>query len=317
MGYTSGSTILDDEYNLFATGGANGTPNHFVANVNSVFGSGTGNIGYGQVLPLSAVSAGQVISAAQWATMLNSINTAAAHQGTSITAITNPTTGDEIAILAALNSNISTIYANRLNGATSSAPITAGGTVNRTTSWKNAIVATMTYSFGNTSQLRYFFNAGGRLTFRATRSGGSVSNKNTSWTSLLNAVGTINVASPSGAVIATLAGVGYRGTTKIGGSGSPTTLLSGTGFYNLTSSNIEIFKQFYTGTYAANYLSISVKVVGSVVTLSVRYQDDANANVDEIVDGTLSTIITAVPPGTTSISNSWGTPTLGGSQSGS
>ena len=61
MAYTSGDTILDDHYNIFVQGGASAV-DHNTANVNTVWGSGTGDKGYGQSGTLSTVSAGTTIT---------------------------------------------------------------------------------------------------------------------------------------------------------------------------------------------------------------------------------------------------------------
>ena len=51
MAYTSGDTILDDHYNGFVT------------SVNALWGTGTGDKGYGQGTTVSSVSAGNTITA--------------------------------------------------------------------------------------------------------------------------------------------------------------------------------------------------------------------------------------------------------------
>ncbi len=47
MGYAQGDTILDDEYNTFATGNAAGSGDNSVANLNTLWGTGTGDRGEG------------------------------------------------------------------------------------------------------------------------------------------------------------------------------------------------------------------------------------------------------------------------------
>jgi hypothetical protein len=103
MAYTSGDTILDNHYNDFAT------------SVNAVWGSGSGDSGYGQTNTVSSVSAGTTITASQWTTLLARISSAASHQSSSITSISSPSAGDTISAYAALSGNISTITTNRLN----------------------------------------------------------------------------------------------------------------------------------------------------------------------------------------------------------
>lgn len=315
MGYNTGHDILDDEYNIFASGSASGTPNHSVTNVNTVFGSGTGNKGWGQTLPVSPVSAGSDITATQWATLLNAINTAANHQNTTISAITSPVTGDDIEVLANLQSNITDIFDNRLNCAATGTPI--NDTVTRTSTWSSSVTATFTVNFSSYNDMRYFFNTGGRITLSGSRTGGSSNPKNTAWTDLLSNIGTLHLASPSGSNTANIAGTTYNGFTKTGGSGTPSTYLTGTGMYDLTSSYVELFKQYAsTSLYTVNYVRLRARRSGSTLYFEMQYVDAENTP-EENVDGNTNFFLSAIPADTTYISNSWGTPSISGSQSGS
>ena len=57
MAYSAGDTILDNEYNIFATGNAAGTGDNAVANLNTLWGTGTTDYGYGETgSVISAVS---------------------------------------------------------------------------------------------------------------------------------------------------------------------------------------------------------------------------------------------------------------------
>jgi hypothetical protein len=320
MAYSSGSLIIDDDYNIFATGNAAGTGDNNVANLNTVWGTGTGDKGWGQSSPVSAVSAGSIITATQWTTLLNRMTTEANHTNTSITAISNPSAGDTISAYAALSTNITNIFNGRNNAAAVGSTITSGGVATRSTPWAISLTATHTVTFASADAMRYFFNAGGRITWSGARSGGSVNDKNTSWTNLLTACGTINWT--TGTSTQTIAGTSYTGTTKIGGSGSPTTLLTGTGFYDFTTGNQEVFKQFSNVyLYTVNFVSINVSVnatPGSATVMTITTQfADVEAQPEENVDGTLTSTVTAVAPSTTYLSASWGTPTLSSSITGS
>ena len=199
--------------------------------------------------------------------------------------------------------------------------ITANGVATRSTAWATSLTATHTITFASANAMRYFFNGGGRITWAGDRSGGSVSDKNTSWTNLLTACGTLNWT--TGTSTQTIAGTSYTGTTKIGGSGTPTTLLTTVGFYDFLTTDQEVFKQFSsTYLYTVNFVSINVKVnalpgSGTVMTLTVLFSD-VEADPEENVDGTLTSTITAVAPSTTYLTEaSWGTPTLASSITGS
>ena len=61
MAYQTGDNILDTHYNDFGT------------SVNALWGTGTGDAGYGESTTVSTVSDGDTITAAQWSTVLSRI----------------------------------------------------------------------------------------------------------------------------------------------------------------------------------------------------------------------------------------------------
>jgi hypothetical protein len=319
MTYSVGGLIQAIDYNTFAQGGA--SPDNNVANINTIWGAGTLDKGWGQSTTLSTVAAAGTVTATQWANMFTRFTSIANQTGTSVTAITNPVTGETIAVKSNFSANLSSCFTNRNNAAGVGSNITAGGVATRSTAWLTALTATHTITFADANSARYFFNAGGRITWAGARSGGTVSSKNTSWTDLLTACGTINTT--TGTSTQTIAGTSYTGTTKTGGSGTPTTLLTTTGFYDLTTSNQEVFKQFgSTYLYTTNFVSINIlanAAAGSAttITITVRFDDSHVLSTDENVDGTLTSTVTLVQPSTTYLTNTWGTPTISSSITGS
>jgi len=326
MAYSSGSTILDDDYNIFVTGNASGTGDDNTANVNTVWGGGTGNKGYGQSGTLSSVSAGNTITATQWSSLLNRVSSLANHQGTSITAITNPTVGDTIEAYNALSSNITAVFNNRLDAAANGSDITSGGSVTGTTSWYTQAETTTTVSFSSANAARYFFNAGGMIRLDPVRSGTNNS-KSSEWNDLASDVGTIAFTNGS---TATIAGVTYSGTDKLGGSGTVSSIADNTGFYDLTpgGSSVLIFKQFADSSpYTANYIEIRVSLnsASTELTFTMTFRDDAadepaptfetdpNPELLDQVQGTTGSTTVVRPPSTTYISNTWGTPSISSS----
>lgn len=316
MAYSTGSVILDDDYNIFATGNASGSGDDNVANVNTVWGVGTGDKGYGQTtLPvLSAVTAGQTVTATQWSTMLSRISSAASHQGSSITSITSPVAGDTISAYAALSSNITTIFNNRLN-ATASGSTTTTNT-QRTTGWNTSVTFSQSITFASANAARYFFNAGGRVTLSWSRTGGSVNSQNTAISDLCTACGTLTFT--GGTATVTIAGGTFTGTNKSGGSGSPT-IASTTGWYDLTTANVQVFTQSASSYYGYEGNSITVNLsrdAGS--TLMNVYSLISKSGGLTTVDGTLTAALSYILPSTTYLTtSSWGTPSLAGSQTGS
>jgi len=323
MAYSQGDLILDDHYNIFATGNAAGSGDNSVANLNTVWGAGTTDKGYGQTNTLSAVSAGSSITATQWATLFTRITSAANHQGTTITALTNPSAGDSIDAVSTLSSAITSIYNNRGNAAASGTDSTTN--TDGTGTWYTTTTHTITVTFTSDAKARYFFNAGGLIGISSSRSGGTSNDKNTEWTDTCTKIGTIWIS--GGTSTQTINGASYTGTTKSGGGGTVDTLNSNFGFHDSGTSNTTIFKQFAdTGPYTANYIQIDLKDDGAgVITITVTYKDDATDTIIapdgsdvssfDRVDGTLRTTTTVRPPSTTYISDTWGTPTVSGSNS--
>jgi len=314
MAYQTGDTIEDGHYNLFVQGGD--SVDHNTANVNSIWGSGTGDKGYGQT-GLSTVSAGTTVTATQWANLLNRCTSIADHQGTTITSITNPTGGDTISAYTALSGNVSDLYSNRLNAAASGTDITTNGTASSTTTWYASATLTRTITFGSVDEARYFFNAGGmiRMNYSLTS---PPNDKSTEWADLLSQLGTIVIT--HGALTQTIAGTSYTGTTKIGGSGTAATHATTTGYVDLTSTPFEIYKQYADSSpYTSNYATITASISGAVITITTVLTDaatdtttfpDGQSSTLDRVGGTLSQTMVVRPPSTTYLSNSWGTPAM-------
>jgi len=311
MTYSAGGLIQAVDYNTFAQGGA--APDNDVANVNTIWGTGTLDKGWGQSSTVTAVSTAATVTATQWTTLFNRFVTIANQTNTSITAIVNPTVGDTIAVKNNFSTNLSSAFTNRNNAVGVGSTITADGVATYTNTYQNSLTSVHTITFASANAARYFFNAGGIITWTGARTGGSSTAKNTALSNLLTACGTLNFT--TGTSTQVIAGTSYTGTTKTGGSGSPTTLLTGTGFYDLTTSDQEVFKQFDSAyLYTSDYVTVNIKAnaaAGSatVITITVLYQ---NATF-EAVDGTTTSTVTLIQPSTTYLSDTWGTPVLASS----
>ncbi len=314
MAYSSGSLILDDDYNIFVTGNAAGTGNVSVPNLNSVWGVGAADKGYGQTSTLSAVSAGATITAIQWESLLSRVEAIAVHQGTTINSPTGSyatiTAGQTITALANLSTDITNVYNNRGNAVASGTDITANGTTTTSSIWTISATLTQTVTFPSADQARYFFNAGGmiRLNWGLTSPGNPGSDE---WQDLLSKSGTIVFT--GGTATQTIAGTAYTGTTKIGGGGSTSVLTTTTGFHDLTTGGaaVEIFKQFAdTAPYTANYISLSVALnaAGTQLIFTTALVDPKISVVP--ISGTLSQTMVVRPPSATYLTNTWGTPSM-------
>ena len=330
MAYTAGDTILDDEYNVFVTGNADGSANHAVANVNSIWGTGDGDQGYGQTGTLSAVSAGSSITATQWNNFLGRIETISAHQGSTVTDYSSLTTSDSIDALSTVATDLATIKANRLNAAALGSNVTAGGASSRSSAWAGqtgtqTVATTQTITFSSEAHMESFFNSGGLLNMTFARSGGTSNNKNTEWSNLCTDMGTVTL---SGSDSHTVSSTSYTGTTQTGGAvGGTGSAKSTIDFHALTGSLQQLIIKYSDGApYTANYIKVQASKSGAVLTLTTTMVDDAadTANPTHItvanpylldqVDGTLTVTAVAVLPSETYLTNTWGTPTLATSE---
>ena len=315
MTYSSGGLIQATDYNGFASTTAN-------ANVNDLWATGATDKGWGETA-LSTVSAAGVVTATNWASLVNTISSMGSQTGTSITARSAPVTGNLIQILAALNTDLTNITTNRANavavgtqftaytGTNSKPAATSGAT------WSITFVNTVTFASANAA--RFFFNGGGLIKIDVSKTAtGALGDPE--WNDLANTLcGDIFISGIAAAH--TIAGVSRTGVTKTGGTGTPTTLATTLGFYNLTTSDQVIYKQFAdTAPYTSNFIQHSAKTAGSGTQVVITTLWSASDG-DPISGGTASsgatpgtaptTICTYFPPSSTYLTTaSWGTPTV-------
>jgi hypothetical protein len=329
MTYVSTGLIQATDYNGFVSTTAG-------ANINATWGQSTTTSGYGQG-NITTVAAGDTVTATKWSDLVNKISNIASHQGTTITSRTAPVATNLIQILANVNTDITNCYTNRNNatvvgtqygtftGTTSKTTATGSGS----TTW--TITFTHTITFANNTAFNNFFNCGGRIKWETNKSStGTLADAE--WNDLATTlVGDIYITGAAAAK--TIAAVSYTGTTKTGGTGSPTTLSTATGAYALTTTPATIYKQFAdTAPYTGSYIQINASVnsaTPTVITLTTTWVDPGGSgtgSADNISGGTgtsspatsitgtaPTTLVTYIPPETTYITNTWGTPTIAAS----
>lgn len=316
MTYQQYGLISYTDFNNFA-----GATNSTTANtINAVLGVGSGNSGYGQPT-VTNVAQYATVSAPDWASLINKMTSTASHQGTAITALTAPTSGDRINYLSALGTNLTSIYTRR-NSASSQGASAATATTNAV-AWSSAITFTHTVSFANSEAVRYFFNAGGQIAITLEHPTGS--GINSMFNTMATAAGTVVLSSPSSGNVS-IAGSTYNGVTKIGGSGTSSTVNTNVGYYALTTSNQEIFRQAASSAptgYTSSYISINVRSNGTqgtnadrgtVLTITTLWDEVPNGL---LVSANTKTTVTVRYPSSSYLSPSWGTVTVVGSVSGS
>ena len=276
MAYGSGNTILALDYNTFVQGGA--SVNHAVANINSIWGVGSGDKGYGQSTTLSTVSGTtDTVTATQWSTLISRLNSVLTHQAGAGSGITAPTTGATVTYLSSLSSSISTAFTNRLNAATNATDVAGQGLTN--TVWSTAapttITITKTATFASADQARYFFNAGGKLLLTFGTVTNSLGNsKGADWASLL---ATKMASLTFGSYTNSRNGTGGTATVSNTAFGYWNTGTTGTSVLTLTSAS-------GVADYGSNSINITTKTngvqgangdVGTVITFTITLTDAA------------------------------------------
>lgn len=180
--------IFANDYNLIQT------------KIAQVLGTGSSSFGYGQTPRSSQIPATDpkpVITKEQWDNLRYDLLNARLHQTGVPSSITEVTTSDAIKIGASEPNFQYDVIANQSR--TNRFEIGAGrfslvikDTETRTASWSVAVSAEITITFGTVDQARFFFNSGGKVRVSSSRIGGSTTAQNTSWSNLLDAVGSVD-----------------------------------------------------------------------------------------------------------------------------
>ena len=261
MGYTAGDTILDDEYNTFVN--SSSSPfgyNHFAGTGSTVYGLGQTHI--------STVSAGGTVNAAQWNSLMTGIDNIANHTNDTMTSRSAVSAGDTIAIKAAVAADLATLAASVAGGSTGATALTTSSakqTSSSSSTWYGSHTVEHSVTFANANTMRWFFNAGGKINVQKSRtgngaSGGGATTKDSNWTNLYAALGTIAIGSLT--------------STRSGSGETLTTNGLANGFHDLGTSYTHIIRLTEaTSPYTGNYIDVHAKLdaaVGSSTVMTVK-----------------------------------------------
>jgi hypothetical protein len=259
----------------------------------------------------------------------NTLTSIGNHQATTLTSRTSPVAGNTIAILANVNTDLTTVNSNKYYAYASGSQFTGWtGTASQTaitghtnTAW--TITFTDTVTFANATAATNFWGSGGymKIQFSKTSTG---KDADPDWNNFItNVCGAVFFTSDASSKV--IANVTYLGTKVVGGSGTPTTVATGTGWNQLTGSPTIIYKQFDTGyTYTSDYVQVTAtKTSSTVLTLVTTWFSAARATsgssrtisggtaTSGITFGTApTTVVTYFPPETTYLANTWGSTTV-------
>jgi hypothetical protein len=252
------------------------------------------------------------VTATQWATLINRLNSVRSHQTTSPTGIIAVTAGQRIDHLSTLQTEVNTAFTNR--GSFGAQGSTLTGATDSTNPFTNS-TAGMSYfrdtnvTFSSANAARYFFNAGGQINFVCSASNNGISNdRNNTMVNMINQVGGLTA---------------FRNTTNGGRSGTGGTIVTNNtnfGYRNLVfNSGTTLVDNDIAGTYSAHNVGILVFSQSNDTT------NGSNGNSfvfrlffslpnDDAFGGNFNIILNVradiVFPSTTHLTNVWGTPTI-------
>ena len=328
MTYSSGSLIEAVDYNGFANNTAG-------ANVNTVWGTGSGDAGWGQASTLATVAVGTSVTATQWASLNSRITSMAAQTNTIVTSRASPVVGDIIGILSAVNTDLTNCTTNRGNaqfsgtlsttwsGATAKTTATGSGQSAWTITWTHVI------TFPSADQARYFWNAGGLVRLDMSKNG-VVTDADPDWNSFVSTVGVLFISGRVNSASQDIAGTTYTGFTRVGGSGTPSPNATTTGWYTLgagAAATTMFQLNSSVSPYTGNFIRVTAAVNAGRTTLTLVTTwsssgtaiPGATANISGgsdtaspyITFGTAPAVLCRfIPPSTSALTDSWGTPTI-------
>jgi hypothetical protein len=264
-----------------------------------ILGVGSSNYGYGQVVQSSQVDENNKVTVQEWTLLRYDLTNIAIHQNGTAPSLPSATEGAKIKFdnttepydrfqifLSSLNTNRFQVASNQF------VTTNHGAAADFTSTWKNALECIVTVEFPSGEAARNFFNAGGKIRFFSTRSGGTTSGggntiaaQNANWTALLDG------ASPAAF------------------TGGSSLTLNGNNYFGCTSSYTSpFFSATGSSAYGANDWTIYARTPGvsnnnagtaSTIEFRVEWNDDhvpqGAATVDG-VDGTLTLSVDSVDP---------------------
>lgn len=276
--------------------------NNFVSDLNFIYAVGNGDSGYGQTaIVIPTVLVGDVVQSAEWTDFLNVAEVCRSHQGnvaTSFPPLSEVAVGEVVEAHEAnlpsgntydIDSSIASLSASRLTADAGSVTVFANELNSvRNTNWDTQLIHIFQVTFPTVDDARYFFNSGGQIRWRGSRSGGSGTPQDLSWTNLLSQIGTMifDYSFTAAGSIATVQPIGY---------------------YDLTTSFQNILTAVATDAYGGGYgyyggvnnVTIDARSVdgpsgggtgdrGRTLEFRVTYNDGSNNPFADNVTGTIT-----------------------------
>lgn len=310
MTYTQGGLIEATDYNTLVGSNTSITSTQ----LNAVWAWGANSRGYGQTA-VSQVSALSTVTATQWASLVNTVNSANTHITGSGSGLTANTAGQIIGFSGGLQTKINGINSDRLLFASNAAATVNVSGLAAYGAWTSTSTAsTLSRAFGlratfsnGADAARFFFNAGGRMKFNITATADAVAR---------------SVAAK--AVIDNLGGIAlFAANTNGGRTGAGGTLGTNNtalGYYTspFNANTVAFSITSTTASYTSDTGTLSVKPGGSQGSFNgngstIEFWADITStagtgavSVNDSLSVTVTVTLDVSWPETTNISNTWG-----------
>lgn len=258
MAYVSGDEITAAQYNIFVNNSSSPFGyNHFA-------GTGSGVYGLGQTHIATVDANSNTITAAQFNALFTGIDNIGNHTNDTLTARSQVSAGDTIAIKAAVEADLATLAASVAAGCTSATAIDSASSVGQSTNsgtWNSTSTIERSVTFADADTMRHYFNAGGKIRILYTAEGSVDGDKDTVFTQLTNTgMGNLDLASQS--------------TTRSGSGETLTTNGLSNGFHDLGTGYTTLLKLTSDNSgYTSNTAEVSAKLnaaIGTAVTLTIK-----------------------------------------------
>lgn len=253
VGDFSQNPLVNIESKLIATADYNDIRNK-VARVLGFSTTTNADYGWGQLVQSSAVSESTKVGATDWNNLRFDIINAWVHLYNTTPTLTTAVQHNKIrgnyltSPYSQYDSCANVIESNRFNVSSSQVVVTTESPIETTwpgpygTSWNTQAYCIVTFTWSTSAEARHFFNSGGEIRFRCSRTGGTSSNQNSAWTQILAAAGQ----------------QAFGGSKPlIGKNGS-----DGKNFYRLTNNYQTWYEISSSSPYASNVFKITARSPG-------------------------------------------------------
>jgi len=317
MTYAQGGLITAGDYNTLV--GANTSITG--TDLNSAWAWGANSRGWGQsVVSLASVNSADLITATQWASLVNTLNSANTHINGSSSGLAANTAGQVIGYSDSLPTKINGVNSDRLLFNSNSAVVVGAGLAYSAwtvTATNGVNPGTATRSFGvratfsgGADKARFFFNAGGRMKFNITgTTTGGAGSRGAAALAVLNTIGGV-----------ALFGANTNG-GRTGSGGTAGTNNTALGYYTsaFNANTVVVATTSTTTNYTSDTANIAVRPNGSQgsyggngdsidfwATISSTSGGNSGGSYDDSLSLTPTVSIDVSYPEVTNLANTWG-----------